>query len=206
VLKLTAATAAAAALPLVLPRPRTLVAGAENGVAPAATRVAKTACIICGQKCPLEVHVAEVGGKEVITKIVYSSDPEYDQFFAICGRPQIIPELRFLPERIRRPLLRVGARGEGKFKEISWEEALNILAERIKKYMDEPWRIVAVSHQGFEGGLVRKFFKKVIGTPNTTKHCDTCHTGMDIGHSSYLALSKGPQHSSLTMLMQTLWC
>ncbi|ALL00969.1 anaerobic dehydrogenase [Pyrodictium delaneyi] len=191
-LKLTAATAAATALPLSLPRPRTVIAGAESSGSLTATRIAKTACIICGQKCPVEIHVAKVGGKEIISKVVYNRDPEYDQFFAVCGRPQTIPELRFLPERIRKPLLRVGKRGEGKFKEISWEEAFNILAERIKKYMDEPWRIVAVSHQGFEGGLVREFFKKVIGTPNTTQHCDTCHTGMDIGHKFIFGSPKGP--------------
>lgn len=37
----------------------------------------------------------------------------------------------YSPERIRTPLKRVGKRGEGKFVAISWDEALNTIAEKI---------------------------------------------------------------------------
>lgn len=191
-LKLAAVAAASSALPLSIPRRRLPRARAGSSAAPTSIRVANTACIICGQRCPIRIYVAEVGGEQVVAKVVYNTDPEYDRYFAACGRPQAIPELRFLPQRIRRPLLRVGARGEGRFREISWEEALNILAEKLKKYLDEPWRIVVLSHQGFEGGLVRSFFESVLGTPNTTQHCDTCHAGCDIGRKPIFGAYKGP--------------
>ena len=36
------------------------------------------------------------------------------------------------PDRIPTPLMRVGKRGEGKWKQISWDEALNEIASRLK--------------------------------------------------------------------------
>ncbi len=195
-LKIAAAAGIAASLAstLRLPGARRLpgVATAEEAVGPVELRVAKQACLICGQRCPFEIHVARVGGAEVITRVVPVIDPEYPEYFAACGRPQAVQELRVLEERIPGPLLRVGRRGEGRFKLISWSEALDLLARWVREYLDEPWRIVVLSHQGAEGGLVRKFFEEYIGTENVTEHCDTCHTGMDEGHRFIIGKFAGP--------------
>ena len=193
-LKLSAAAAAATALPLAVPRPgsRGRVALEAPRGPGAGERVAYTACLICGQRCPLKVIVREIGGRQVPLRVVHNTDGLHDQYFGACGRPQTLFELQYLEERIRRPLLRVGKRGEGRFKEITWEEALNILAEELKKYLDEPWRIVVVAHQGCEAGIVRSTLSKALGTPNTTHHCDTCHTGMDQGHRFIFGKTKGP--------------
>ncbi|ABM80244.1 molybdopterin-dependent oxidoreductase [Hyperthermus butylicus] len=198
-IKIAAVAGASVALPLSLPRPRTVIdkGGVKFAAAasePSKSKVVVSSCLICGQRCPFKIYVRKVGDEEVIEKIVYASDPSHDEFFAICGRPQTIFELRYLPERIPRPLKRVGPRGSGQFVEITWEEALDIIAKKIKELMDkgEVHRIVAVSHQGYEGSHVRDFFKNVIGTPNATQHCDTCHTGMDIGHKFIFGSPKGP--------------
>ncbi len=139
-------------------------------------RTARTACFICGQKCPIRVTVRKVNGVEVIGPIVFNSDGS-DEEYASCGRPQALFEARFIKERIKKPLRRVGERGSGEFEEISWEEALNLLAGKIKEY--SPEEIIVFSHQGCEAGLYSKFFKEIVGIPNVTKHCDTCHTGLD---------------------------
>jgi len=41
------------------------------------------------------------------------------------------------PDRLTHPLKRVGARGEGKWQEISWDEAFNLIEERLGKIRDE---------------------------------------------------------------------
>ena len=45
----------------------------------------------------------------------------------------MVPDILYGEERIKRPLIRVGERGEGKFRECSWEEAVDKAAELLKK-------------------------------------------------------------------------
>ncbi|BAI80150.1 molybdopterin oxidoreductase, molybdopterin-binding subunit [Deferribacter desulfuricans SSM1] len=40
------------------------------------------------------------------------------------------------PDRLKSPMIRTGERGSGKFKEVSWEEAYNYIAEKVKKISD----------------------------------------------------------------------
>ena len=48
----------------------------------------------------------------------------------------MVPDILYGEERIKRPLIRVGERGEGKFPECSWEEAIDKAAELLKKTAD----------------------------------------------------------------------
>ena len=193
-LKLMAATAIASTVSgtalIHKHRPRVLLEPGKT--AESTLRIAYSACLICGQRCPLKVYVKRVGGRDVPVRVVHNTDVAHDQYFGTCGRPQLIFELPYLEERIKKPLIRVGKRGEGRFREITWDEALNILAEKLKNYLNEPWRIVVVAHQGCEAGIVRSTISKATGTPNTTMHCDTCHTGMDNGHRWLFGAPKGP--------------
>jgi len=81
--------------------------------------ISYSACLVnCGSRCPLKVHVKN----DIITKI----SPEDGINDAIFGQHQIRPCLRgrsvrwrtYNPERLKFPMLRVGKRGEGKFKRI----------------------------------------------------------------------------------------
>jgi len=81
-------------------------------------------------------------------------------------------ECLYHPDRLKHPLRRMGERGEGKWKRISWDEALQLIADAMnaakRKYGAES---VAFSHgdpKGFEHYLWR--LCNVFGTPNI---CDT---------------------------------
>ncbi|MCX8650920.1 molybdopterin-dependent oxidoreductase [Gilliamella sp. B2776] len=97
-----------------------------------------SACLVnCGSRCPLKVHVKN----DIITKIS-AEDGVNDPIF---GQHQIRPCLRgravrwrtYDPDRLKYPMLRVGKRGEGKFKRISWEEAISLLADKLKYTIDK---------------------------------------------------------------------
>jgi thiosulfate reductase/polysulfide reductase chain A len=51
----------------------------------------------------------------------------------LCPRGQAGIATTYDPDRVLTPLVRVGARGEGKFRKASWEEALDIVAENMLK-------------------------------------------------------------------------
>jgi len=50
-----------------------------------------------------------------------------------CPRVLALKQYMYHPDRITRPLKRVGARGEGTFAPISWDEAFDTCEQRLKK-------------------------------------------------------------------------
>jgi thiosulfate reductase/polysulfide reductase chain A len=110
------------------------------------------------------VRVKVVNGR--VEKITGREDiPYYD------GRQNVralasIAKL-YAPDKLKFPLRRVGRRGEGKFKRISWDEALNEIAAVFKKYRDEGRsREVAFlrTHPPLE--YMFNHFTRNYGTPN----------------------------------------
>ncbi|WP_217512514.1 DMSO/selenate family reductase complex A subunit [Vibrio metschnikovii] len=96
-----------------------------------------SACLVnCGSRCPFKVHVRD----GVAVKI----SPEDGVNEAIFGQHQIRPCLRgrsarfrtYNPDRLKYPMKRVGERGEGKFKRISWDEATTIVAEQLQRVIN----------------------------------------------------------------------
>src|SRR6185295_2664226 len=52
---------------------------------------------------------------------------------ALCARGQAGLEVLYNPDRVKGPLKRVGERGEGKWEEISWDEAIKTLADKLRE-------------------------------------------------------------------------
>jgi DmsA/YnfE family anaerobic dimethyl sulfoxide reductase A subunit len=104
-----------------------LAAGAE-------TRVLRVGCPShnCGGRCLLKLHV-ENG---VIVRIETDDRPsdvvEAPQLRA-CIRGRAYRRRQYHPDRLLRPLKRVGRRGEGKFEPISWTEALDTVAASLRR-------------------------------------------------------------------------
>ncbi len=99
-------------------------------------------CPLCPAGCGLTVRVmegdAEVmrDGKLGVTKMGLAKKLEGDPQHPInhgklCTRGQAAAEITYHPDRVGHPLRRSGARGEGKFEEISWEQALQELIGRL---------------------------------------------------------------------------
>ena len=79
----------------------------------------------CGGRCILKVHVR--GGK--ITAIE-TDDGEEPQLRA-CLRGRAYRQRVYAPDRLKYPMKRTGARGEGRFEKISWNEALDTVAREL---------------------------------------------------------------------------
>lgn len=93
--------------------------------------IIKTMCSMhCGGQCLLQVHVKN--GK--ITRIATDeNDEEKAPQLRACIRGRAQRQKVYSPHRILYPLKRVGKRGEGKFKRISWEEAFATVVGELKR-------------------------------------------------------------------------
>lgn len=79
----------------------------------------------CPSTCALDVEVTPDGR---IGRLRGSSDNSYTAG-VICAKVGRYAERVYHPDRLLKPLLNVGAKGEGRFQEISWEEALDRVAD-----------------------------------------------------------------------------
>jgi thiosulfate reductase/polysulfide reductase chain A len=91
-------------------------------------------CENCFWKCGIEVSVA--GGK--IRKVDgYLRNPKSRGM--LCPRGQGAPTQTYDPDRLKKPLIRVegSERGDGQYREASWDEALDYIAEKMFGIRDE---------------------------------------------------------------------
>ena len=84
----------------------------------------------CGGSCILKLHIKD----DNITRIE-SDDGEEPQLRA-CLRGRAYRQRIYAPDRLLHPLKRMGERGEGKFEQISWDEALDTVAGEIVRVRD----------------------------------------------------------------------
>lgn len=92
-------------------------------------RVVHTVCPLGGDHtyCILKVLVKE--GK--IYKVESSDLPQWADDKCVCARGLSSYRLAYHPDRLKYPLKRVGARGEGKWQRVSWDEALGLIADKL---------------------------------------------------------------------------
>jgi len=114
--------------------PSALVAPAAKG---SAAKVVWSSCNVnCGSRCPLRLNV--VG--EVITRVDPDNTGDHNlgtQQIRACVRGRSIRQRIYNPDRLKKPMKRVGKRGEGKWAEISWDEAFTTIADNLKRLTKE---------------------------------------------------------------------
>ncbi len=92
------------------------------------SRIGHSACPHdCPSTCALEVELNLDG---TIGRIHGARDNAYTAG-VVCAKVARYAEREHHPDRLMRPLRRVGAKGEGRFEPISWDDALDIVAEKF---------------------------------------------------------------------------
>ena len=136
--------------------------------------------VVCAHDCPdmcsLLAHVED--GR--VTRIEGDPDQPLTAGFA-CAKVNRDAELVHSPERLATPLRRIGAKGEGKFAPISWDEALDEIVERWQAIIAEsgPLALLGYAYSAHQGqmnrGLVNGFFH-ALGASRLRAGtvCDTC--------------------------------
>jgi anaerobic selenocysteine-containing dehydrogenase len=126
--------------------------------------VIKTTCALCSSGCGLDVRV--VDGRAVKVE----GNPLHPVNQGICClRGQASLEVLYSPERLERPRRQTGERGSGEWEEISWDQALEMVAEKLadmrKSGQAHQLALVHGELRGQMRGLVSRFMQSY-GSPN----------------------------------------
>lgn len=126
-------------------------------------------CQLCSTVCGIVGHVKD---GRVIKVEGNPRDP--NSRGKLCARGQATLNHQYHPERLLHPLRRVGARGEGRWKRISWEEAYTELAERLAECRAQDPSEFAF-HQGRNRSPdIVKAFMDAFGSTTQLNHRGLC--------------------------------
>ena len=121
-------------------------------------------CTSCDGFCPLTVQVKEGQAVKVTTR----DHPMFKD--VICMKGAFAPKSFAHPSRILHPLKRVGERGAGEWERVSWEQAMDEIAVKLKAVVDkhgpEAFAVGMSNATGMsDSGLGRRFMNH-LGSPN----------------------------------------
>lgn len=163
-LKAGAAAGGAALLPLATAREAEAFAYGPYPSDDELTTVVTSCAHNCGSRHMLVAHKKG----DVIVRLstdngTYQGDPygtdtlELPQVRA-CLRGRSYRARLYSPERLLYPMIRVGARGEGKFKRASWDEALGMVASKMLELREQygPTALLDQSYAGASYGVLHK--------------------------------------------------
>ena len=146
----------------------------------AADRVIPTFCHGCGSykpRCGLLCHVRNgrfvrvEGNPEAFNNGMPGST-------SLCAKGLTGPQFVYAADRLRYPMKRVGAKGEGRFQRITWDEALGTIADKLRetkeRYGPESYGVLSPEYWPVLATLGRRFLN-VHGSPNYM-HSAICAT------------------------------
>ena len=143
-------------------------------------REVPTTCELCPNKCSA---IAAVEGGFVKKLNPNPENPKSRDM--LCARGNAAIKQVYDPDRLKQPMIRVGARGEGKWKPVSWDEAFDFAAKKLAevKAKHGPEASLWSSTEGFQ----EIFFKNLglaFGSPNLVRHPTLCLASVNLAYSA----------------------
>lgn len=135
-------------------------------------RVVKSHCRGCHGGCGVLVYVKD-GRVEKI-----AGDPDCPiSHGTVCSKGLAAAQIAYHPDRLTYPVRRVGPKASGKWERISWDEALDTIAERMLAYKAEfgAESVVLGYGTGRENEAVIYRFANYFGTPNVLTAGHFCY-------------------------------
>jgi len=125
--------------------------------------VKSAVCWACYAGCHVLAHVEN--GK--VVKI--TGDPDSWQKGFVCDKAAAYIDVHDHPDRLNYPLKRVGERGEGKWERISWDQALDEIAAKLKEIKEKHGPEAVANARGEWRGPNYNYlgrFLHLFGSPN----------------------------------------
>lgn len=137
-------------------------------------------CEMCSTRCAIQARVDD-NGKVFVTGNPYSKSTGA----AVCARGGAGVNQLKDKNRLINPIMRVGEKGENKWKEISWEEAYEYIATKLTEIKEKhgAQSVAFAAKGGFESAFLNQF-GYAYGSPNIFDHGSTCPSGYAVALKS----------------------
>ena len=148
------------------------------------TNVIRSACRGCHGVCQVLIHLEE--GR--VAKVTGDPDSPTSRGY-ICPKGKAAPKFLYHPDRLKYPLRRKGERGENRWERITWEKALDHIANKFTQIKEESGAEFVALGQG-TGRPHTEWtgrFANAFGTPNVIGPTHICYvprtiaSGMTMG-------------------------
>ncbi|MYC30415.1 MAG: molybdopterin-dependent oxidoreductase [Chloroflexi bacterium] len=128
-----------------------------------------TTCPYCGVGCGIRVQVS--GGDEIVA---VEDDPDNRSSEGmLCVKGRFGTSYVHHPDRLTTPLVKEN----GEFREASWDEALDLVAERLVNYRDDNFGTLCSAKASNEDGYIQQKFARLLMQTNNIDHCTRlCHS------------------------------
>ncbi|MEM8586888.1 MAG: molybdopterin oxidoreductase family protein [Pseudomonadota bacterium] len=135
-----------------------------------------TTCYMCACRCGIRVHLKD-------GKVRYiDGNPDHPvNKGVLCAKGSAGIMNHVSPARLTKPLLRIGERGAGDFKEIEWDEALSLATQWLSAVRSDDPRKLAFFTGRDQSQSLTGWWATQFGTPNFAAHGGFCSVNMAAG-------------------------
>ncbi len=138
-----------------------------------ADEVKHTTCYMCACRCGIRVHL-----KDGRIRYIEGNPDHPINRGVLCAKGSAGIMQHYSPARLTKPLLRVGERGAGEFKEIEWDEALELATEWLGDIRQKDPRKLAFFTGRDQSQSLTGWWANQFGTPNFAAHGGFCSVNM----------------------------
>ena len=141
-----------------------------------ADEVKHTTCYMCACRCGIKVHLQD---GEI--RYIQGNRNHPVNKGVLCAKGSAGIMNYKSPARLQKPLKRVGPRGSGEFKEIEWDEALDIATAWLARCRATDPRKLAFFTGRDQSQSLTSWWAQQFGTPNFSAHGGFCSVNMAAG-------------------------
>ncbi|NNE43599.1 MAG: molybdopterin-dependent oxidoreductase, partial [Gemmatimonadetes bacterium] len=158
-----------------------------------------TTCFNCESACGLLAYI----DKDTMEIQKFEGNPVHPGSRGRnCAKgPATLNQIRD-PDRILHPLRRTGKRGEGQWERISWDEALDLAAARIRQAIQEKRQGEVMYHVGRPGedGFTERLLA-AWGVDGHNSHTNICSSSARAGYQFWMGIDRpSPDHANADVI------
>jgi len=162
--------------------------------------IRKSICTICDPRtqCGLDLYVKD----EKVIKVEGTKENPYNEG-TLCPKGAAFRQYLYHEDRLKTPLKRIGPRGSGKFEPISWDDALQTIADMFNSIKEQYGAESVAFFSGYTK-YFRPFLKRLahsFGSPNYLTESSTCFQAMAMAQKLVFGLPAGADINGTNCLL-----